>query len=855
MQEGSALQPVRPRGRGAKAELPVDEKGRTFQRTAGNLEAYESPYLFATRDKPVDLIFPKVRREIHYQTFEQKADIRRAGIGERMIDDGTGGMITQREADQLGFAGMDERGAMTGGRLPSKAGLSEGPKAEADAIMDLADPAARSSIRFTDLSLEEQAAQGMEYWMTPSQFEGWVKSTIGDVFGTSRAPRTILEDAYAGQFADQRGDAIRVTLSDLGVGSVGDDYTLVLVDVAERLNVDVAQGVRTMQRYLADGDASLLMDPDLQGLLVVADEVGRRGGRDGLSEGAQRLVRDAAETEASAMAHAAKLADDASVRRPLPGEPRQVGSFVEGAASFRQLKGNIFDHLAEADAVVVTTNGFVKRNGRAVMGRGIAKEMNKKVKDLDLALGKHLRENGNVVGIIGEIDGTPIIAMPVKPVMGALDQKLPHVKLSKGQTQVPGWGVQADPNIIAQSTDDLVALVNERGFRDVLMPRPGAGAGELPFERTGPFLNKKLDERFIVADFNDVWDSKAVESAVPPPTAVPTPAPPVTTTFGRSGTGRNVGRATSGGMRKGKYGNRWSSKGYKGTTKTDTEQEAVELYHGWLWDEIDETAGFKQELLDDFPPGSEIRCPTKTSHDPCHAEVIGSAVDWLRAGREGRAPAPGHKMDSLVGTIAEEKAVRTPDVQTLVDAVLAPTDKVTDDLFSEVADQIEWFYRAREVFQQNLDFAKHNVSMEADVPMKNLDRLRQVKRGQEKYTELMAAYRAEDWEAFDRIWAADHNAIKSLGSMLGNDGRLVREDLADGTRILKIDYPDSPRIGRKDLGADFDALVVGDVTDKVLLENGLEMVVQARRIRKKISAVASPPRPGDVPVTTRDAGS
>ena len=41
----------------------------------------------------------------------------------------------------------------------------------------------------------------------------------------------------------------------------------------------------------------------------------------------------------------------------------------------REAKGNML--LMKCDALVITTNGFVKRDGAAVMGRGIALQVSK----------------------------------------------------------------------------------------------------------------------------------------------------------------------------------------------------------------------------------------------------------------------------------------------------------------------------------------------------------------------------------------------------------------------------------------------------------------------------------------------
>ena len=60
-----------------------------------------------------------------------------------------------------------------------------------------------------------------------------------------------------------------------------------------------------------------------------------------------------------------------------------------------EAKGNILE--MDCDAVCITTNGFVKSNGAAVMGAGIAKQMRMVVPGLDKVLGLKIAQEGNNV--------------------------------------------------------------------------------------------------------------------------------------------------------------------------------------------------------------------------------------------------------------------------------------------------------------------------------------------------------------------------------------------------------------------------------------------------------------------------
>src|SRR5262245_54818868 len=55
----------------------------------------------------------------------------------------------------------------------------------------------------------------------------------------------------------------------------------------------------------------------------------------------------------------------------------------------------------ESEWKVITTNGFVKKDGKAVMGRGCAQEAERKFPNLPDALGSLIMVHGNVVNNLG----------------------------------------------------------------------------------------------------------------------------------------------------------------------------------------------------------------------------------------------------------------------------------------------------------------------------------------------------------------------------------------------------------------------------------------------------------------------
>lgn len=128
-----------------------------------------------------------------------------------------------------------------------------------------------------------------------------------------------------------------------------------------------------------------------------------------------------------------------------------------------------------ADLRVITTNGTVKKNGAAVMGRGCAKEAKDRYPGIDQMLGKHLRLHGNWPTRLDD----EIASLPVK-----------H-----------NWWERADVELIEQSVRGLVILVDRYGYKNVVMPRPGCGNGKLLWEEIKPLIEPLLDDRFTVVDY------------------------------------------------------------------------------------------------------------------------------------------------------------------------------------------------------------------------------------------------------------------------------------------------------------------------------------------------------------------
>ena len=132
-----------------------------------------------------------------------------------------------------------------------------------------------------------------------------------------------------------------------------------------------------------------------------------------------------------------------------------------------------------ADFRVITTNGSIRRNGQAVMGRGCAKEAAEKFPNLPRLLGSELARKGNVVHFFAREYLNSAFGLFTFPV--------------KHQ-----WMETADPRLIARSVADFQRHLLESAT--YVMPRPGCGNGKLPWAQVRSLL-APLPDNVIVVHF------------------------------------------------------------------------------------------------------------------------------------------------------------------------------------------------------------------------------------------------------------------------------------------------------------------------------------------------------------------
>lgn len=155
--------------------------------------------------------------------------------------------------------------------------------------------------------------------------------------------------------------------------------------------------------------------------------------------------------------------------------------------------GNIFllPDLEKRDAVCVTTNGIVRKDGKAVMGAGIAKYARDMFRGVDKRLGRNIKDYGNRAFSLGWQPGI------TAPQDSAWQQAARFMLLTFPTKH--DWKENSDVNLIRQSCRQVMELADEYSLDTVYLPCPGCSNGHLDYARdVRPVLTEELDDRFMV---------------------------------------------------------------------------------------------------------------------------------------------------------------------------------------------------------------------------------------------------------------------------------------------------------------------------------------------------------------------
>ena len=155
----------------------------------------------------------------------------------------------------------------------------------------------------------------------------------------------------------------------------------------------------------------------------------------------------------------------------------------------KEIYGNVWEliEIKDFEILCITTNGTIKKNGDAVMGRGIALEAKNRFPYIESKLGSQLQKYGNHIHLLEVIKRedasvTTLCSFPVK-----------H-----------NWQEKADIELIKKSCLELIELIDDAPFHiNVLLPRPGCGNGGLNWEDVKREIEPLLDDRFYIVHFKE----------------------------------------------------------------------------------------------------------------------------------------------------------------------------------------------------------------------------------------------------------------------------------------------------------------------------------------------------------------
>ncbi len=137
----------------------------------------------------------------------------------------------------------------------------------------------------------------------------------------------------------------------------------------------------------------------------------------------------------------------------------------------REMQVDIWSYQDQA-IIAITTNGSLTRDGRAIMGKGVAKQAAERFPELRGQLGRLLQVRGNHVHeiLLG------LVSFPVEETPFSLPEL----------------------SLIKRSAEELRQLADQCGWAVVVVPRPGCGGGGMRWQEVKPVLEEYFDDRFIV---------------------------------------------------------------------------------------------------------------------------------------------------------------------------------------------------------------------------------------------------------------------------------------------------------------------------------------------------------------------
>ena len=134
---------------------------------------------------------------------------------------------------------------------------------------------------------------------------------------------------------------------------------------------------------------------------------------------------------------------------------------------------DLWDLHDQGFCIGVPTNGNCRRDGRAVMGAGVALAAARRFPNLPILLGSKLRASGNHAYYWHEFR---LLTLPTKD----------------------AWTRPSTIRLIERTAREAVHLADHYGLTAIYCPRLGCGLGSLAWKDIAPALHALWDDRFII---------------------------------------------------------------------------------------------------------------------------------------------------------------------------------------------------------------------------------------------------------------------------------------------------------------------------------------------------------------------
>jgi len=131
----------------------------------------------------------------------------------------------------------------------------------------------------------------------------------------------------------------------------------------------------------------------------------------------------------------------------------------------KEILGELFDYYGrEPYIILITVNGNLRSNGKAIMSKGCAAEARLKIPGIERLLGAHLQKFGNRLMVTENGYGT----FPVKI----------------------NWWEKPTSRSLCNPPANLAKMAAHKKFADkiFILPRPGCGVGKLQWSEVKPLL-------------------------------------------------------------------------------------------------------------------------------------------------------------------------------------------------------------------------------------------------------------------------------------------------------------------------------------------------------------------------------